>query len=127
MSDLNKTPVVFTPVTPNDVRFIINGPGAALRFGTPFGSVGRNVFLGDRNERVDLSIFKNINITERFKLQYRLQMFNAFNHMVFGIPNSITLDNAGTTFFNFQENDGSQLDPAYQGRRVISMGLSFIF
>jgi hypothetical protein len=101
------------------VRFIVNGPGAALKFGTPFGNVGRNTFRGDRNERVDLSIFKNFRITERFKFQYRLQMFNAFNHPFFGIPNSINVDNAGTTFFNFQENDG--------GRRTISMGLSFIF
>jgi outer membrane receptor protein involved in Fe transport len=125
MADLNRG--VFTSVTPNDVRFIINGPGAAMRFGTPFGDVARNMFLGDRNERVELSVFKTFRITERFRLQYRLQMFNAFNHMNFGIPNSIILDNAGTTFFNFQENDGSLLDPTYQGRRVITMGLSFIF
>ncbi len=109
----------FTEVTPNDVRFILNGPGAAARFGTPFGNVGRNVFVGDRNENVDLSIFKTFRITESTKLQYRLSMFNAFNHPLFGIPNSITLDNAGRNFFDFQENDG--------GRRVISMGLSFIF
>jgi hypothetical protein len=38
---------------------------------------------------------------------------------VFGILNSILLDNAGTTYFNFDENDG--------GRRTISMGISVIF
>jgi hypothetical protein len=119
LNDLNRSTPVFTPVSPNDVRFIVNGPGAAMKFGTPFGNVGRNTFRGDRNENVDLSIFKNFRITERFRLQYRLQMFNAFNHPFFGIPNSINIDNAGTTFFNFLENDG--------GRRTISMGLSFIF
>jgi hypothetical protein len=119
LNDLNKSTPVFTPVSPNDVRFIVNGPGAALKFGTPFGNVGRNTFRGDRNENVDLSLFKTFRITERFKLRYTLQLSNAFNHPFFGIPNSINLDNAGTTFFNFQENDG--------GRRTISMGLSFIF
>lgn len=117
LNDLNKG--VFTPITPNDVRLILNGAGAAMRFGTPFGDLGRNTFLGDRNENLDLSIFKNFRINERFKIQYRLQLSNALNHPFFGIPNSILLDNAGTTYFNFQENDG--------GRRTISMGVSVVF
>jgi hypothetical protein len=119
LNDLNASTPVFTPVSPSEVRYIINGPGAAARFGTPFGNVGRNSARGDRLESVDLSVFKTFRLTEQFKLQYRLQLFNAFNHPFFGIPNSIQLDNAGSTFFNFQENDG--------GRRTISMGLSFIF
>ncbi len=122
LNDLNTSTAanrVYTAVTPNDVRFIYNGPGAAQRFGTPFGNVGRNTSRGDRNENVDLSIFKNFRITERFNLQYRLQMINAFNHPNFGIPNGINLDTAGTTFFNFQENSG--------GRRVLTMGMRFSF
>jgi outer membrane receptor protein involved in Fe transport len=122
LNDINSSPAAnrkLTPVSPSDVRFIVNGAGAALRFGTPFGNVGRNTFLGDRTENVDLSIFKDFRITERFQLRYRLQMLNAFNHPNFGIPNTITLDNAGTTFFNFQENDG--------GRRTITMGLRLSF
>lgn len=119
LNDLNKSTPAFTSVSPSDVRYIINGPGAALKFGTPFGNVGRNSARGDRLESVDLSVFKNFRLTERFRMQYRLQLFNAFNHPFFGIPNSIVLDNAGSTFFNFQENDG--------GRRTISMGLSIQF
>ena len=119
LADLNKATPVFTPVTPNDVQLILNGAGAALKFSTPFGNVGRNTLIGDRNENVDLSIFKNFRVTERVRFQYRFQMFNAFNHPNYGIPNSINLDNAGGTFYNFKENDG--------GHRTISMGLSIIF
>jgi hypothetical protein len=119
MNDLNASQRSFTPVTPGDVRFVINGPGAAQRFGTPFGDVGRNTFLGDRVENVDLSLFKNFRVTEGVAIQYRLELFNAFNHPNFGIPNSIYLDQAGRTFFNFQENDG--------GRRTISMSLHISF
>jgi hypothetical protein len=90
-----------------------------LKFGAPFGNVGRNTFRGDRNENVDLSVFKDFRITERFQLRYRLQMINAFNHPNFGIPNSIALNNAGSLFHNFQENSG--------GRRTISMGLRLSF
>ena len=126
MSDLNKTTRAFTPVSANDVRFIINGPGSAARFGTPFGSLSRNTESGDRIETVDLSIFKTFKITEGTNLQYRLQMINAFNHPVFalnasnnflGAPASTALDSVN--FYNFQENSG--------GRRVISMSLRFQF
>jgi outer membrane receptor protein involved in Fe transport len=114
-NDLNRAIPVFTPVTPNDVRFIVNGAGAAQRFGTPFGNVGRNTFTGDRVEVLDFSIFKTTRVGERVAVQYRLNMFNALNHPVFGTPNSIRLDQAGTTFYNFQENNG--------GRRQIEMAL----
>jgi outer membrane receptor protein involved in Fe transport len=116
-NDLNKG--IFTPVTPNDVRFIVNGPGAAQVFGTPFGNVSRNEFTGDRIEALDFSVFKTTRVTERVSIQYRLNLFNATNHPTFGIPNSIRLDQAGTTFYNFQENDG--------GRRQIEMALRIIF
>ena len=119
LNDLNKAVPVFTPVTPDKVRFIVNGPGAAQIFGTPFGDVARNSFRGDRIEAFDLSVFKTTKIGERVAVQYRLNMFNAFNHPNFGIPNSIRLDQAGTTFFNFQENSG--------GRRTIEMALRITF
>jgi outer membrane receptor protein involved in Fe transport len=118
LNDLNAKETL-TPVSPNDVRFVLNGAGAAMKYGTPFGNVGRNTFRGDRTENVDLSIFKDFRISERVKLRYRLQMLNAFNHPNFGIPNSIELDNAGGLFYNFNENDG--------GRRTISMGLRISF
>lgn len=126
MSDLNRATRTFTPVNPSDVRFILNGPGSAARFGTPFGSLGRNTESGDRIETVDFSIFKTFRITERTNLQYRLQMINAFNHPIFaldasnlflGAPASNALDSVN--FYNFQENSG--------GRRVISMSLRFQF
>jgi hypothetical protein len=119
VNDLNRFDAsgsrIFTPVTSDDVRFIINGPGAAQRFGTPFGNIGRNTFRGDRIEALDLSVYKTTRITERVAIQYRFNMFNALNHPTFGIPNSINLENAGTTYFNFQENSG--------GRRVLEMAL----
>jgi outer membrane receptor protein involved in Fe transport len=121
MSDLNRRDAagarIFTSVTPNDVRFIINGPGAAQRFGSPFGNVGRNTFRSDRIETVDFSVFKTFKIAESINLQYRLEMINALNHPIFGTPNSINLDNLN--FFNFLENSG--------GRRQISMGLRLRF
>ena len=114
MSDLNKG--TFTPVNPNDVRFILNGPGAARRFNNPFGNVARNILQSDRIEVVDFSLFKTFKITERINLQYRLELYNALNHPVFGTP---TTNVDSVIFNNFQETSG--------GRRVISMGLRLRF
>jgi len=56
-------------------------PGAAGCPGTtnPAGDVARNAFYGPGFADLDLSVIKNIAITERFKLQLRAEMFNAFN------------------------------------------------
>jgi hypothetical protein len=36
----------------------------------------------------DISVFKNTQIAERFKLQFRAEAFNAFNRVQFGNPNT---------------------------------------
>ena len=45
----------------------------------PNGNISRNKFHGPGFADVDLSVFKNIPITERFKVQLRAEMFNTFN------------------------------------------------
>ncbi len=58
-------------------------PGAAGCPGTtsPDGNVTRNKFFGPGFADVDLSVIKNIPITERIKLQLRAEMFNIFNRI----------------------------------------------
>jgi len=53
-------------------------------FATPAsgpGNLGRNAFYGPGFGDVDLSVIKNIGITERMKLQLRAEMFNVFNRI----------------------------------------------
>jgi hypothetical protein len=40
----------------------------------------------DGTNNFDLSLFKNYQLTERFKLQFRAESFNALNHVQFGGP-----------------------------------------
>lgn len=47
----------------------------------PNGTLSRNKFFGPGFADVDLSVFKNIPITERVKLQLRAEMFNTFNRI----------------------------------------------
>lgn len=41
---------------------------------------GRNEFYGPGFWNFDMNIFKNFKITERFGLQFRMEMYNIFNH-----------------------------------------------
>ncbi len=55
--------------------------GCSAYTGTPFnGNLGRNTFRGPRFQDFDLSLFKNIKITERVNFQFRAEAFNILNH-----------------------------------------------
>ena len=71
-------------ISPSDVRYIFNGPGAARRFGNPYGDVPRNSERGPALNQLNIGLFKNTRITERVRLQLRLEMFNALNHPASG-------------------------------------------
>ncbi|HUS08132.1 MAG TPA: carboxypeptidase regulatory-like domain-containing protein [Bryobacteraceae bacterium] len=47
------------------------------------GNAPKDVFRGPGINNVDLSIFKNFPIRERARLQFRWEMYNAFNHTQF--------------------------------------------
>jgi len=51
-----------------------------------FGNLGRNTMRGPGLVDIDASVFKNLPIGERLKLQLRLETFNLFNHPSFGNP-----------------------------------------
>jgi hypothetical protein len=47
---------------------------------------GRNLFTAPSYWNIDLAFIKTFQIRERFKLQFRTEMFNAFNHANFDNP-----------------------------------------
>jgi len=116
-------------VNPTDVRYVINGPGAAKIFGTPFGNVSRNTERGPIFNQLNFSVFKNINVIERVKVQLRAEMFNALNHPNpgFGVASGgtlpvIALTNAGVNTASF--NNPTDISLA---NRVIQVGLRVVF
>ena len=48
------------------------------------GNAGSLSLNGPRSFTTDISIMKNFGLTERFNLQFRMDMFNLFNHPVLG-------------------------------------------
>lgn len=50
------------------------------------GNAGRNILRGDRFTNIDFGVIKNTQISERVRVQFRMDMFNAMNNRNFGIP-----------------------------------------
>jgi hypothetical protein len=55
---------------------------------TRMGNAGRNILIGPGLSNFDMSLFKNIRASERFKAQFRAEFFNIFNHANFAPPTS---------------------------------------
>jgi hypothetical protein len=53
-----------------------------------FGNAGRGILVGPGNFNVDLGIHRVFPVTEQVRVQFRWEMFNAFNRANFGIPNA---------------------------------------
>ncbi|MGB8653214.1 MAG: carboxypeptidase regulatory-like domain-containing protein [Candidatus Acidiferrales bacterium] len=93
----------------NTAAFTFNAPGT-------FGDSGRNMFQGPPSKNVDAAIAKNWSVRERYNLQFRWEMFNAFNHPNFGTPDANVGD--GGSFGKI-----TSLGPM----RVMQAGLKFAF
>jgi Carboxypeptidase regulatory-like domain/TonB dependent receptor len=63
----------------NPAAFCVPGSVGCPGTTNPDGNVGRNEFYGPGFADVDLSVFKNIPVTEQLRFQLRAEMFNVFN------------------------------------------------
>jgi hypothetical protein len=75
----------------------VSGTDTACLPNVPLGTLSRNKFAGPGYASVDLSVFKNIPIRERLKMQLRAEMFNLLNRVNLASgPGSVNAD--GTAF-----------------------------
>jgi hypothetical protein len=95
----------------NKAAFAPNLPGT-------FGDSGRNLLKGPGIDTADVAVIKNWKAAERYGLQFRWEMFNAFNHASFANPNS---DSSPT---NGSEGQISSIGPI--APRVMQGGLKLI-
>lgn len=55
-----------------------------------FGNAARNVTVGDNEVSADVSVHRNIPVSERTRLEFRTEIFNLFNHTNFAdVPGKI--------------------------------------
>ncbi len=88
------------------------------------GNLGRNTFEGPGQWSTDESLFKNIKMTERFNLQFRFEVFNAFNHANFLLPSSAT---SSANFANRITSKNFGLSAGTKDPREIQFGLKLLW
>lgn len=94
----------------NPGAFQCNGPGT-------YGNSGRNIIAGPGQNNFDIGIFKNIPFKERYNVQFRWEMFNAFNRVWFNNPNTCV-----TCGSSFSEITGQRNSP-----RIMQAAFKFTF
>ncbi len=109
---LNTSAFCSAPAAPNSVAAFPGGPLPTL-----FGDAGVGTILGPGQFNFDISLVKTTNITERQKLIFRAEFFNAFNHAQFGNP-ALALDSPGT----FGQITTTTVNP-----RLIQFAVKYLF
>jgi hypothetical protein len=80
------------------------------------GNVGRNTLDSPGILQWDFSTLKDFNFTERYRLQFRFEAFNAANHPNWGNPNT-----------NIASNTFGQITGTRNNMRNLQFALKFIF
>jgi hypothetical protein len=62
-----------------------------------YGNAGRGILTGPGLADLDLSLFKDLALTERLKLQIRSEFFNSLNRANLGTPNAIVFANGAVS------------------------------
>jgi hypothetical protein len=60
-----------------------------------FGDMGRNTVIAPGIATFDFGVTKNFALGEEMDLQFKAEIFNAFNRVNFGLPNMNALDGSG--------------------------------
>ncbi len=102
-----------------------------------FGDMGRNIFRDSGFRDMDFSVFKNFNWKERYNAQFRLEIFNVFNHPIpanpYGASNGFNTGNdpsAGAGFGGSPSTpDGAAGNPIVGSgaARDVQVGLKITF
>jgi hypothetical protein len=105
---------------------LFRDPAAALAaFSAPTGlqTGTRDELRGPHFSNVDLGIAKSFPLwSERFKLQFRAEAYNVFNHPNFALPSSINIDQS-----NFGQITSTSSVSGDQNARVLQFALRFDF
>ncbi len=81
-----------------------------------FGNSARNFLRGPGLNNWDLNLAKSVSITERVRMEFRVEAFNSFNHPQFSTPD-----------FNIQSPTYGRIQGTRVDAREVQLGLKIIF
>jgi len=90
---------------------------------TGFGALGGtpSTVEGPDYKKVDLSLFKNFKISERFRTEFRAEFFNVFNHPNFSAPSNTNISDEN----NFGQVTSTRDNP--YGARQLQLALKLYY
>jgi len=95
---------------------------------TDYGNSAIGIATGPGQFNWDISIVKNTQITERVRMQFRSDFYNAFNHPQFAPPQGTNFGTVGfENIANFTGPTGNQITFTSVNPRLIQFGLHFFF
>jgi hypothetical protein len=116
--NLNPSPV--TPC-PQQVNQWVDPCAYSLPLAGTYGNVSRGSLTGPGLVEMDVSLFKDTQLAEKVKLQFRAECFNVLNHTNFNTPNM-------TIFSNGAINPtAGQITSTATSSRQIQFGLKLIY
>lgn len=133
-------PVVFKPVEINPAtgQPFTCGTNPAVTFCLPppgQNGAGRNIFVASNYWNLDLGLIKTFLVTEKWKLQFRMEMFNALNHPNFDNPRDASTGSPSIRSNVFASTCCATVAPPStqtivqtgESARVIQFGFKFLF
>jgi len=133
-------PVLFKPVDINPAtgQPYTCGTNASTSFCLPppgQNGAGRNIFTAPSYWDLDLGVIKTFPINEKWKLQFRMEMFNALNHPNFDNPRDASTGSPSIRSSVFASSCCATVAPPStqtivqtgEASRVIQFGFKFLF
>ena len=99
------------------ITTVTNAAGTSISY----GNLGRNTFRGPRQWFADMSLSKNAQITEKWRIQFGMDFFNVFNRTNFTVPNN----NVGNP--SSPNGDFGEIKYNAYGGRIIQYRLKVLF
>ena len=114
--------VTGNPVSPTSEHWLWNNQYQAIASGNPFPGVGRNTLRGDSFNNLDISVGKNIHLTERVSMLMQVSAFNVLNRAFYGIPDPNVDSPYGQSDFMTNSFTGAQESGAGGGSYPQGLG-----
>lgn len=104
-------------------------PFAGQMFANPgpgtIGTLSRRAFYGPRVFNQDISILKDVKLTEKQSVQIRLDATNMWNHATFNISDQSL--NTTQTYLNINSTTFGKVTSAFFGARLVQLSASYRF
>ena len=93
------------------------------------GNSGRNSFRQPPISQLDIGIFKNFQITERFAAKFKWEVFNVFNHGMFATSPTARVGSGSFGTFSYTPDVGLGFNPILGSgaQRNMQFGISVAF